>query len=301
MSGAPSATICPPSMRPARMWRWRSRKVAACSRRRPRARRQATRPALSESVTRLPSLRCRRAGRTAAGRRDGGGDACASDDRPFAAQHAPAIVLDVDRPQAGVRQLVRDVSALRHRRPGAARHLRRRHRAAAGDPRHGLRRAVFPADPSDRHDQPQGPQQRAARRRRTISAVPMRSAAPEGGHDAIHPAARHAGGLPRAGRRGAGARAGDRARLRHPVLARPSVAARASGLVPLAARRLDPLRREPAEEVRGHRQSRLLRRGRDARRCGSRCATWCSSGSTRACASSASTTRTPSRCRSGSG
>ncbi len=46
-------------------------------------------------------------------------------------------------------------------RSGAARHLRRRHRAAAAHPRHGLRRAVFPADPSDRQDEPQGSQQHA--------------------------------------------------------------------------------------------------------------------------------------------
>ena len=60
------------------------------------------------------------------------------------------------------------------------------------------------------------------------------------------------------------------------------------------------IRREPAEEVRGHRQRPLLRRvaavalaGAAGRRC--------CSGSSRACASSASTIRTPSRSRSGSG
>ena len=58
-------------------------------------------------------------------------------------------------------------------------------------------------------------------------------------------------------------------------------------------------RREPAEEIRGHRQRRLLRRRRPGS--GSRCATSCCSGSSTACASSASTIRTPSRCRSGSG
>ena len=47
---------------------------------------------------------------------------------------------------------------------------------AAGHPRHGLRRALFPADPSDRPDQPQGPQQQPEGRRRTIPAAPMRSA-----------------------------------------------------------------------------------------------------------------------------
>ena len=87
---------------------------------------------------------------------------------------------------------------------------------------------------------------------------------PEGGHDARAPAARHAGGLSRAGRRGKGARAGDCARLRRSMLAGPSVAARASGLVPLASGRIDALRRKPAQEIRGHRQSRFLRQGGDA-------------------------------------
>ena len=100
----------------------------------------------------------------------------------------------------------------------------------------GLRRALLPADPSDRHEEPQGPQQHADARRRTISAAPTRSAAAEGGHDAIHPRARHARGFPPPGRGRARARPRDRARLRDPVLAGPSVAARSSGLVQLAAR-----------------------------------------------------------------
>ena len=75
--------------------------------------------------------------------------------------------------------------------------------------------------------------------------------------------ARHARGFPPPGRGLRGARHGGRARFRHPVLARPSLAARASGLVQAPAGRLDPVRGEPAEEIRGHRQSRfLLRRQR---------------------------------------
>ena len=93
---------------------------------------------------------------------------------------------------------------------------------------------------------------------------------------------------------------GDRARFRHPMLARPSLADAASGMVQAAARRLDPLCREPAEEIRGHRQPGFLRR-RTRSPCGRRCATSCCSGSSRACASSASTIRTPSRFRSGNG
>ena len=52
----------------------------------------------------------------------------------------------------------------------------------------------------------------------------MPSARTEGGHDAIHPELGTHRGFPPAARRGGGARAGDRARLRHPVLARSSLA-----------------------------------------------------------------------------
>ena len=74
----------------------------------------------------------------------------------------------------------------------------------------------------------------------------------------------------------------------------------ASGMVQAPARRLDPIRGEPAEEIRGHRQSRLLRRP-TARGFGGPCATSCCSGFGKACASFASTIRTPSRFRSGNG
>ena len=75
------------------------------------------------------------------------------------------------------------------------------------------------------------------------------------------------------------------------------------GVVPAPARRLDPLRREPAEEVPGHPPDRVLagRRQATAWRCGRRAATSSSTGSATASARSASTTRTPSRSRSGSG
>ena len=97
------------------------------------------------------------------------------------------------------------------------------------------------------------------------------------------------------------ARAGDRARLRDPVLAGSSVAEGASGLVRLAAGRLDQIRREPAEEIRGHRQCRLLRPGRGARPVAGAARRRAVLGRARACGSSASTTRTPNRSRSGSG
>ena len=68
----------------------------------------------------------------------------------------------VRRPAARqVRRLVRDVPALAERRSQPPRHLRRRDRAAALRPGHGLRCALLHADPPDRPRQPQGPQQHA--------------------------------------------------------------------------------------------------------------------------------------------
>ena len=183
----------------------------------------------------------------------------ASAERAFVVQHAA----DQRRGRAAagrVRELVRAVPALADRRPGPARHVRRRDRAPARHPPDGLRRPLFPADPSDRHEAPQGPQQCAERRRRAISAAPTRSAAAEGGHDAIHP---QLGTLDDFRRLVAAAREqGLEIALdyRDPVLARPSVAARPSRLVPLAPGRHHQIRREPAEEVPGHRQCRFLRR-----------------------------------------
>ncbi len=93
---------------------------------------------------------------------------------------------------------------------------------------------------------------------------------------------------------------GNRARRRRAMLARSSLAARASGVVQAPPRRFDALCGEPAEEVRGHRQSRFqLRRRRLALECVARRHPVL--GRSRACASSASTTRTPSRSISGSG
>ena len=94
-------------------------------------------------------------------------------------------------------------------------------------------------------------------------AAPGRSAAPEGGHDADPPGARDAGRLRPARRGGAGARPGDRARLRDPVLARPSLAGRAPGVVQPPAGRDAQVRREPAQALPGHlqRQLRLARTG----------------------------------------
>ena len=86
------------------------------------------------------------------------------------------------------------------------------------------------------------------------------------------PRARHGRRRARPRGRGDGERHRDRARPRLPVLARPPLGHRAPRVVPPPARRHDPVRREPAEEVPGHLPARLRER-RLARRCGRRCST----------------------------
>ena len=106
----------------------------------------------------------------------------------------------------------------------------------------------------------QGPQQHAAREGgRPGQPVGDRLG---GGRPRRDPSrARHARRLRPARRGREGARPRDRARLRDPVLARPPVAEGASRVVPAPARRDDQVRREPAQEVPGHRQRRLGVRG----------------------------------------
>ena len=96
--------------------------------------------------------------------------------------------------------------------------------------------------------------------------------------------------------------AGHRHRAGHrlPVRARPPVREGASGLVPLAARRHRAVRREPAEEIPGHLpvQLRVRRLARPVGRAQERVRPLDRRGRER---SSASTTRTPRRSRSGNG
>ena len=81
--------------------------------------------------------------------------------RPVAGEAIAAVRRD-SRPGAGpLLHLVRAVPALVVRRPGTARHLRRRHQAAVLCRRHGFRRALPASDPSDRDHVPQRPQQQA--------------------------------------------------------------------------------------------------------------------------------------------
>ena len=112
-----------------------------------------------------------------------------------------------------------------------------------------------------------------------IPAAPMPSARPEGGHDAVHP---ELGTLDDFRRLVAAcAEHGMEVALDFAVQCSPDHPwlTRASGMVQAPARRLDSIRGESAEEVRGHRQSRFLLR-RQRRAVGARCATLCCSGST---------------------
>ena len=62
----------------------------------------------------------------------------------------------VDRPRARFASWYGALPALARRAPGAARHVRRLHRAARGRAAHGLRRSLPSAHPSGRPDGPQG-------------------------------------------------------------------------------------------------------------------------------------------------
>ena len=137
----------------------------------------------------------------------------------------------------------------------------------------------------------------------TIRAARGRSAVADGGHLAVAPELGTIDDFDAFVDEGARQRPRSRARLRVAVLARPSLGARASRVVPPSARRLDRVRREPAEEVPGHLPDQLLARERRAiaRRCGKRARRSSTTGSRTACSSSASTTRTRSRSRSGTG
>ena len=128
-----------------------------------------------------------------------------------------------------------------------------------------------------------------------------RSARAEGGHTAIDPELGTIEDFDRLVAARTRARDRDRARLRDPVLARPPVAEGAPRVVPPPARRDAQVRREPAEALPGHLQ-RQLREPRTGE------GLWAGAarrrpllGRPRRDRSSGSTTRTRSRCRSGSG
>ena len=92
---------------------------------------------------------------------------------------------------------------------------------SAAHPRHGLRRALFPADPSDRPQEPQGPQQRADAPAPDDPGSPYAIGSQEGGHDAIHP--HSARSTISARLRDAPPRTGSNSRSTSPSSARPTI------------------------------------------------------------------------------
>ena len=176
---------------------------------------------------------------------------------------------DRRRPRArALQRLVRAVPALARHRAGEPRHVRATSTTRlAYVAAMGFDVLYLPPIHPDRRDATA----RAATTRPTPepgdSGSPWAIGGAGGRPHGDPPRARHARRLRRARRRGARARHRDRARHRLPVLARPPVGHRAPRVVPAAARRHDPVRREPAEEVPGHLPVRLRER-RLARRCG---------------------------------
>ena len=156
--------------------------------------------------------------------------------------------------------LVRAVSALDAARRHA-RHAARRRGAARLHRRARLRRRVPAADPSDRARVPQGTRQHARRAARTIRAARGRSARPRA---ATRPCTRSSARSPTSTLRRRGARAqGLEVALDIAFQASPDHpwVKRAPEVVRAAARRHDPVRREPAEEVPGRLPVRLRERG----------------------------------------
>ena len=130
---------------------------------------------------------------------------------------------------------------------------------------------------------------------------PYAIGAAEGGHDALHPELGTLRGLSPAGRGGARARPGDRARLRDPVLARPSLdqASIRNGSTGAPTARIKyaenpPKKYEDIVNVHFYRDALPCDLVRAARR-------RAVLGRAGRAGSSASTIRTPSRCRSGNG
>ena len=218
------------------------------------------------------------------------------------ASAAPRLPLEAERTGAGFASWYELFPRSPDRRSGAARHLRRRDRAACRDIREmGFDVLYFPPIHPIGSDQPQGPQQHADARRRTISAAPTPSAVRRAGTTRSIP---QLGTLDDFRRLVAAARehgleiALDFA---DPVLARTirGCASIPTGSTGGRTARSDTPRTR-RRSTRTSSTSTSTPRAR-CRRCGWRCATSCCSGSSRACASSASTIRTPSRCRSGNG
>ena len=180
----------------------------------------------------------------------------AADPRPFAVETAP-IPVDAERLEARFaswyevfpRSLSDDPN--RHGTfEDVIKHLPR----IAGM---GFRRAVFSADPSDRAQEPQGPQQHADAGGGG-SRQPLRHRQRTGRPRCAASRTWHVRQLSKVARSGGRARSGAGHRFRDPVRARSSLVEGTPGLVRLAAGRQHQICRESAEEIPGHRQRGLL-------------------------------------------
>ena len=123
-----------------------------------------------------------------------------------------------------------------------------------------LRCRLSRADPPDRPGQPQGPRQQYAWPRRAIRAAPMRSAPRRAGTRRSIPnsARSRISAVSSPPPPGSGWRWRSISRSSAPPTIRGCASTRAGSTT---ARRLDQIRREPAEEIRGHRQRRFLQPG----------------------------------------
>ena len=116
-------------------------------------------------------------------------------DRTFAAMVDPPLEIVVDRERARFSawyELFPRSASPEPGRHGTLRDVIARLPYVAGM---GFDVLYLPPIHPDRPGVPQGPEQRRGRRRRTMPGSPWAIGADEGGHTAIHPDARHAGGL----------------------------------------------------------------------------------------------------------
>ena len=198
------------------------------------------------------------------------------------------------RPRAcALRRLVRALPAIVGR-------VRRGRAGVARAGRAGLRRRLPAADPPDRRHEPQGAATTRWRPAPDDPGSPWAIGSEQGGHTAIDPGLGTIEDFARLVAAGRTPWRRDRARLRDPVLARPSLAEASirsgSTAVPTGRSSTRRTRRSATRTSTTSTSTAPTGRG-----CGRRSATSSCTGSGTACRCSASTTRTRSRCRSGSG
>ena len=164
---------------------------------------------------------------------------------------------------------------------------------------HGVRRPLPAADPPDRRDPPQGPEQLPGRSGPATRAARGRSGRPAA---ATRPSTASSARSPTCAGWPAPARsAGSRSPSTSPSSARPTIPGWAStpsgsGTAPTGRSATPRTRRSDTRT-----STRSTSRARTGAACGRSFWRWCASGSARASWSSGWTTRTPSRSRSGSG